>query len=249
MAKYPYLVWLVVCFSTRFLSAQEASTSPYGPMANGANAADEINQLADSKHYRAVAGFDNRYQGIKGSPFWAEEWTPGVLYLKDSSLIRKAFVYKFDTYSNEIWAKDSTGFVRVLHSAQLQGLDLKQPGGSTCLLRKSDIPALAGGPDRLYQQLYSGKQYVLVADIRKILKKSNLEDRGLVTVGNAFDWFEAQYTYWLKIGNQPFVEVSLKKNKFTDALGAKAETYCKQQKYKAKLTPEEAAQVLHFLEH
>lgn len=248
MAKHQYLALLVAYFITCSLSAQEASINPYGPMANSANATDEISRMADGKHYKAVAGFDNRYQGIKGSPFWAEEWAPGVLYLRDSSVIRKAFQYKFDAYSNEIWAKDSTGFVRVLHSAQLQGLDLNHAGRSTCMLRKSDIPALAGGPHRLYQQLYSGKRYVLVADIRKILKKSNLEDRGLVTVGNAFDWFEEQYTYWLKIGDQPFAEVSLKKNKFTDALGGKADAYCKQQKYKSKLSPDEAIQVLQFLE-
>lgn len=226
-------------------------TNPYGAMANAANTNDEINRLTDSKHYKAVSGFDNRYQGIKGSPFLEEAWLPGVLCLKDSSLIRRAFVYKFDAYGNEIWAKDSTGFVRVLQNAQLRTLDLTQPDGNICAFRKYDIPG-AGSPHYLYRTLYTGKKFVLALDAKKILKKSNLEDRGLVTVGNAYDWFENLPTYWLKIQDQPFVETTLKKNKFLDALPAnaskKAADFCKSKGYKAKLSQEEAAALLQYLE-
>lgn len=247
------VVFLPLFFSLlSFTMAQQTnSPSPYGAMANAANTTDEINRLTDSKHYKAVSGFDNRYQGIKGSPFLEDEWMPGVLHLKDSSLIRRAFVYKFDAYGNEIWAKDSTGLVRVLQNAQLRALDLSQPDGTICMLRKYGIPEL-GGAHRLFRALYEGEKYTLAMDAKKTLKKSNLEDRGLVTVGNAYDWFEDQSTCWLKIQNRPFVEISLKKSKFIDHLPAeasqKAADFCKKSGIKAKLSPVEAAALLQFLE-
>lgn len=251
MVKHVVFLSLFLC-STAFSMAQQTNTpSPYGAMANAANTTDEINRLTDSKHYKAVSGFDNRYQGIKGSPFLADEWMPGILCLKDSSLIRRAFVYKFDAYGNEIWAKDSTGFVRVLQNAQLRSLDVSQPDGTTCALRKYGIPEL-GGAHRLFRALHEGKNYTLVMDVKKTLKKSNLEDRGLVTVGNAYDWFEDQSTCWLKIQQQPFLEVNLKKSKFIDGLPAeasqKALDFCKKNGLKTKLSPVEAAALLQFLE-
>ena len=113
---------------------------------------------------------------------------------------------------------------------------------------------IADDPHRFYQVIFIGKNYTLVRDVKKILKKADLEDKGLVTVGKPYDRFEnaALTDYFLKTGSKTFALASLKKKVFMETCPAgkisKTETFCKQKGLKGKLSEAEAAMLLRFMD-
>ena len=100
VAKYYLLCLLLVAFIH----------SNYGQNA------DALNQNYTKE---SIATFDNRYEGVKGSPFLFDEWLPGILYLDfengNKSEVReikikldvfKQFVYANPNGSNQVLQLD-----------------------------------------------------------------------------------------------------------------------------------------------
>lgn len=241
-----------VFFFTGLCANSWGQANPNNPaLSNGASVTDEIINLSSGGYYSTALQFDNRYKGIKGSPFAWDEWSDGTLYLTDSTIVGTPLKYKFDAYGNEIWTKDAAGQEIVLYSHQFWGLDLKHPNGNSWAFRKMAVP---GEPDphRFYRILHAGKKYILFDNVRKSIKRADYQDRGLYTSGSTDDTFEEKNTYWLRAADQSVQEVSLKKNTLLKALPAaassSAEVYCKKNGLKGKLSDTEAVGLMQFLE-
>jgi hypothetical protein len=239
-------------FCAQLCASAWGQANPNNPsLANGASVSDEIINLSSGGYYSTALQFDNRYKGIKGSPFVQEEWSEGTLYLTDSTIVGTPLKYKFDAYSNEIWTKDAAGQEIVLYSHQFWGLDLKKPDGSRWTFRKMAVPG-ESDPHRFYRVLYAGSKYTLFDNLRKTIKRADYQDRGLYTSGSTDDAFEEKNTYWLRVADQSVKEAGLKKNALLRALpsgvSSRAESYCKKQGLKGKLSENEALGVLQFLE-
>jgi hypothetical protein len=213
---------------------------------------DEMKGLLSSRA-RNVTTFDNRYEGVKGTPYIDEDWQEGILTLSDSSVVKTRMKYKFDLIQNEVWAKTETGQDRILYNKDLLSLDLLQKTGQIIKLRKFKLPE-SEERHRFSISIFESANFILVKDITKTFRKANLVDRGITTTGNAYDWFDENNNFYIKKNGRNAIKVSLKKTDLVEAAGfpkshvALVDKFCKDNGIKNKLTEEEAIKVLSYMD-
>jgi hypothetical protein len=243
-----YLFILVCMVSITFSRAQTAVPSADNASMNSFAKTDELKRSLIPS--RQATGFDNRYEGVKGSPFLFEDWLEGALTLNDSAVVRDKMQYKFELINNTIWLKLGTGEERILYNKELLALELTAKDGRKYVIKKVKLPDVTE-KNHFSIVLFENEQYTLVKDMKKIFRKANLEDKGIVTVGNAYDSFEEITKYYLKAGGKTyFEEINLKKSKLM-ALMPKShekmiEKYCDQQDISGKLKDAEAVKLLAY---
>ncbi len=212
---------------------------------------DEMRKALNASNSRQATGFDNRYEGVQGSPFLFEDWLEGSLTLNDSAVVKDKMKYKFELINNTIWLKLGTGEERILYNRELLALELIANNGAHYLIKKTRLPD-ATDNNHFSIVLFENDNIALVKDIKKVFRKSNLEDKGIVTVGKAYDWFEDVVKYYVKTGNKSyFVEINLKKSNLI-SLAPKShekmiEKYCKENDIRGKLDDAEAVKLVKYI--
>ena len=214
---------------------------------------EQLARALDTRTARSVTQFDGRYEGVKGTPFWCADWTNGTLQLKDSVYAKNLKNFKFDLVNNEVWVKTPEGGDRILFSKEILSLNITRPDGQKLLLKKMKLPESA---TRNYHYLsvllFEGQHFTLVKDMKKVFRKANLEDKGIVTFGNAFDWFEDITTYYIQRDKEKFAEIGLKRGNFIELMDKsrqkEVEKFCKDKGLRGKLTDDEAVELVRFME-
>ena len=218
---------------------------------NSFSKSEELRRTLNTTNSRQVSGFDNRYEGVKGSPYLFDEWLEGTLTLSDSAVVRDRMLYKFDLINNTIWVKLRTGEERILYNKDLLSLELKANTGSKYLIQKIKLPDV-NERNHFSIILFESAHITLVKDVRKIFRKANLEDKGIVTVGKAYDWFEDVVKYYIKVDNKSyFQEINLKKSDLI-SLAPKShekmiDQYCKANDIHGKLNDLEAVKLVKYI--
>ncbi len=214
---------------------------------------DELRKALSGSQARNVTGFDNRYEGVKGSPFLFEDWLEGKLVLSDSAVVSNQLLYKFDAVKNEVWIKMNNGQERILFNNELLSFEFYKPDGKKIKFKKVKLPE-SENRHHFIITIFDGQNATLLKDIKKIFRKSNLEDKGIVTVGNPYDWFEEINTFYVKKGNTQLEKVVLKKSNIIDAFKLSkpatesVEKFCKSNDIKGKLTEEEALKMIVYID-
>lgn len=212
---------------------------------------DEMRKALNASNSRQATGFDNRYEGVQGSPFLFEDWLEGTLTLNDSAVVRDKMKYKFELINNTIWLKLNTGEERILYNQELLALELTHNNGTHYLIKKVKLPD-ATDKNHFSIVLFESDNMTLVKDVKKVFRKANLEDKGIVTVGKAYDWFEDVVKYYIKTGNKSyFEEINLKKSNVI-SLAPKShekmiEQYCKANNIRGKLDDAEAVKLVKYI--
>jgi hypothetical protein len=212
---------------------------------------DQLFRVLDPRSAKNVQTFDNRYEGVKGTPFVFDDWSNGTIILKDSSKVTDQLLYKFDLTLNELWVKLPTGQQRILYNSEFLAFELYRPDGKKYIFKKVKLPESVNN-NHFAHILFEGKNVTLVKNTKKVFRKSNLEDKGLVTVGNAYDWFEEQHEYFIKMNGKSTEKIKLKKGdimeKWPKSLEKQIEQYCKSNDIGGKLTDEEAIKLIEYLD-
>jgi hypothetical protein len=243
------LATLFLLFILSVTRAQVAATD--NASMNSFTKQDQLYRVLDQKSARNVQTFDNRYEGVKGTPFVFEDWSEGMLMLKDSAKVTEQLVYKFDLTKNELWIKLPTGQQRILYNNELLEFEFYRPDGKKHIFKKVKLPENAD-KNHFGQILFEGENITLVKDTRKIFRKSNLEDKGLVTVGNAYDWFEEVTDFYIKMNGRSLEKIKMKKGDFIEkmpkAFEKQIERFCKNNDISGKLNNEEAVKLVEYLD-
>lgn len=212
---------------------------------------DEMRKALNASNSRQATGFDNRYEGVQGSPFLFEEWFEGKLTLNDSAIVQDKMKYKFELINNIIWLKLGTGEERILYNNELRALELTANNGTHYLIKKVKLPNVTD-KNHFAIVLYESDNITLVKDVKKVFRKSNLEDKGIVTVGKAYDWFEEVAKYYIKTGSKSyFEEINLKKSNLI-SLAPKShekmiEKYCKDNDIRGKIDDADAIKLIKYI--
>ncbi len=212
---------------------------------------DEMRKALNASNSRQATGFDNRYEGVQGSPFLIEDWLEGTLTLYDSAVVKDKIKYKFELINNTIWIKLGTGEERIIYSRELLSLELTDKNNKHYLIKKVKLPDIKD-KDHFSIILFENENMTLVKDVKKVFRKANLEDKGIVTVGKAYDWFEDVAKYYVKTGNKSyFVETNLKKSNlisFAPKSHEKMiEQYCEKNNIRKNLSEEDAVKLVKFI--
>ena len=250
MKKVLYLA-LLIAFSYS-ITAQTTSKVDNAVM-NSFTKQQELNNALSGTQARNVTSFDNRYEGVKGSPFLYEEWLDGKLILADSAIVSNQMLYKFDAFKNEVWIKMTNGQERILNNNELLALEFYKPDGKKIKFKKVKLPE-SENRHHFAVSIFEGQNTAFFKDVKKVFRKANLEDKGIVTIGNAYDWFEENITFYIKKGNTPPVKVSIKSGSIIEALKLSkpatesVEKFCKTNNIKGKMTEDEAVKMMEYVD-
>lgn len=246
--------FFILLFSSTIVTISSAQLVVQGAdntVMNSFTKSDEMRKALNASNSRQTTGFDNRYEGVQGSPFMFEDWLEGTLTLNDSAVVRDKMKYKFELINNTIWLKLGTGEERILYNRELLALELTAQNGTRHLIKKVKLLDIIDN-NHFSIVLFESDNITLVKDVRKVFRKANLEDKGIVTVGKAYDWFEDIVKYYVKTGNKSyFEEINLKKSNLI-SLAPKShekmiDQYCKTNDIRGKLSDEEAVKLVKYI--
>lgn len=149
-----------------------------------------------------VKAFDNRYEGVRGTYMFSEDFVPGTVIFKKGVL--KDVLLNYDAYNNTVLAKRKNGKdVFELRRDLVTNFTLQFPDSTEYLFVKESV-----GNEDLFLLALS-EDPILYYRIEKKLKQAEIGGAYSVS-GNNYDEFVNQNTLYTKQGS---VCVEVKKNK------------------------------------
>ena len=161
--------------------------------------------------------FNLRYDGIKGSKFFYEDYTEGEVWLSKDRHYTKEYRYKFDEAENtvQVISKDGKEISLLSHEIEVAKLFIN---GTTVTYFRAEVPN-AGGEHRLFQVLYVGKKYSLLKlPGKKLLKQDRT---GGYDTGEIYHEYVATHRYFLQTGQKTAEEIKMTKRSLLKAMPGK----------------------------
>jgi hypothetical protein len=167
------------------------------------NSVARLNQINNG--LGLIPHFSLRYDGIKGSKFFHEEYTEGELWMSKARHYDKEYTYKFDEAENTVQIRDKKEYEISLLSHEIEIAKLFI-NGSTVTYFRAVVPN-SGGEHRLFQVLFVGKKYTLLKLPGKKLVKT--EKTGGYNTGEIYHEYIETHRYFLQVGEKPFEEIKM----------------------------------------
>jgi hypothetical protein len=191
----------------------------------------------------------NIYEGVKGSPMICKDFVKGFIVTRDTFNKIDDYGYNYDAYKNELHIRNPDGSVKIPFNNLLRGFQLMDKT-AVHNFKKAVVPNAS--PYQYYEIIAETQQYSLLKQWIKKFVKANAVDRGPVTVGQAYDAFEDEETYFFKVADGVYKEIKkLTKANFIELLPNRKENieaYWKTNKLSKKITEVEAHGFLKALE-
>ncbi|WP_259017132.1 hypothetical protein [Emticicia fluvialis] len=207
----------VLFFSITLASAQEANVQE----AMVYNALPGVDGTP-GKNRLAMGTYDLRYEGVKGSRYFLEEWLNGELvFVKENTKAPKMVPLKYDTHRKELLFKRTVGDSIVVNPDQITGFVINDTKNSISYpFIKVDGLRTEGGvvPVTYLLVLYKSKTSLL-KHVSKMMQKANYQ--GAYSVDRRYDSYLDNSEYYLKKPDGSLNRVKLKKNSVLNALEEK----------------------------
>lgn len=162
-------------------------------------------------------GFDNRYQGIKGTPMLFDNWQEGKVMLKEQDTFSMSLKLNIDLVIPAVMVRMPNGTVGQMgttHLKKIQIIDAHNQQNVWIVAAEKEIEGTDNVRQRIYEVLKEG-QFTLLKATQKRLQEADYQ--GAYNVGNKFDEFVAETIYWLRAGDQPFQKTKLKRKAIEEA--------------------------------
>lgn len=181
------------------------------------NSVARLNQVNNNSRTGLIPYFNLRYDGIKGSKFFYEDYTEGALWLSKDRHYGKEYTYKFDESENTVQVKTKEGkeISLLSHEIEVAKLFIK---GSTVTYLRAEVPN-SKGEHRLFQVLFVGKKYALLKLPGKKLVKE--ERTGGYNTGEIYHEYIATHRYFLQTGQKTAEEIKMTKRSLLKAMPSK----------------------------
>lgn len=212
MKKYSLAFLLILaCFA----SHAQSSSQP-----TGLDAERNLKEIGDNSNLTGVVKtFDNRYEGVKGSPYLFDEWTEANVAIKGDKIYTDVRV-KYDILEDNLLYKNTKGSVYVINAGSVDYVELKKPVSGKNLIIKSSITlgAAPGITNKFYFPLYEGPNIQLVKMIEKNLIKASYKEA--YSAGRTFDEIKTKEVYYFLRSGEPAEKVKLNKKQLLSLFGA-----------------------------
>jgi hypothetical protein len=230
------------------LFSQASATGQGGVLGSDQNFINPSNGMANIGGTNVSMQRD-MYEGVKGSPMICKDFVKGFIVVRDTFNKVDNYSYNYDAYKNELHIRNPDGSVKIPFNNLLRGFQLMDKN-VVHNFKKAVVPNAS--PYQYYEIIAETQQYSLLKQWIKKFVKANAVDRGPVTVGQAYDAFENDETYFFKVTDGVYKEIKkLTKANFIELLPSRKtdiEAICKNYKFNKKLTEAEANQLLKALE-
>lgn len=140
----------------------------------------------DGNGTNLVQGFDARYEGVKGSPYFSEDWIKGSVYLTNEKFHDVSL--KYNVHENMILAK-SLGRVISLQLNKVDSFDIGKGAEMTRFVKVSSETL-----DGFMEKIFSNQEIMILRQHKKKFIKANYQ--GAFAGGNEYDEFKNNYRYY-----------------------------------------------------
>lgn len=207
---------LVLAQSTSSASSQ-ANPNPKTPA--GFDAQSNLNAIAGAAGNGAVVrSFDNRYEGLKGSPLLIEQWIPGEVELNNGNRIINVAI-KYDVMGHQLYLKTPKNDSVRLNESHVKQFVLNGNDAKQTFMRGADLNADASLKTNLMRVIYQGK-YSLVQVPKKTFQKANYQ--GAYNAGIRYDEILDESAYYLLRPDGTSEKIKLNRKSVVGALGSVA---------------------------
>lgn len=167
----------------------------------------ELRTLGNITPYSpGVTGFDNRYEGVKGTPYWYDNWQSGYVVVQGKGKLEKSIPLQLDAYNHMIYFRIEDKVAGFLPAKSVQSVILDD--GSVW---QSFPEAMVAGNKsekwKFYRVLHQG-DYLLLGSADKILKKADYQ--GAYSADRRYDEFLVEEGYFLSADQKSFEKIKLK---------------------------------------
>lgn len=174
---------------------------------------------APGKNQNTMSSYDFRYEGVKGSKYFIEEWLTGQLvFVKENTKAPKVVPLKYDIHAKELLFKRSIGDSIVVNPSQITGFIINDAKNNISYpFVKVDGLRTEGGtiPVSYLLVLYKNKTSLL-KHVSKMMQKANYQ--GAYSVDRRYDAYLDNSEYYLQKTDGSLKRVKLKKSSVLSAL-------------------------------
>lgn len=186
------------------LSAQqkETKTGSYERSPTNISSIANISPLSPG-----AMGFDDRYEGVKGTPLLYDDWVEGNLFLKDNAWVRNLKM-NLDIHDHFIYLiSPENGQIFTLSSEEISEIHLF-PEGKTILFRKFSPEQFDSriDPDQLFEVLAQG-EYTFLKLSKKLFREANYQQA--YSPDRRYDEFILSTSYYLTNSDGMFEKIKL----------------------------------------
>lgn len=184
----------------------------------GARAEQNLQAIGDPNNLTGVVQtYDNRYEGIKGSPYFLPQWGKGKIAA--GKTIYDNIDMNYNVYENNIIYRRKDGSPYILGPDQIEYFELQDSTGQRSYTFKR-LPALAAQDAKLASQfgvvLFEGKVTSFIAMPEKSILKADY--KGGYSSGRNYDEFLTGQSYYLVGPGSAVQKVKLSKRNLLKAL-------------------------------
>ena len=161
-----------------------------------------VNEVGKNFSQASVQTFDERYEGVKGSPLLLDQWAPGKVILRDGKVFANVEL-KYDLYRDELVVKHPYDGAVIPDKRTITRFSLRaeQPNDSLNFIQVDYLPNYRKFPPNHFAQVLYGNlsdptTSTLLAVHNKKLIKANFE--GAYSANRPYDEFsEIMTSYYL----------------------------------------------------
>ncbi|RNI30677.1 hypothetical protein [Rufibacter latericius] len=196
----------------------------------GAAAQMNLDALAAGGNSATVRLYDNRYEGLKGSPFFMDAWAPGQIELKAGNTgktqIIKDLQLKYDVFSNLLVAvSPNSKDTLQISTSPVISFSLNLPTGGNPLEFRRISEAQAFDPtlaNEFFAVLHDSKDGKVALVKRIAKKKVEANFKGPYSAGQTYDELVNETNYYV-VANGKMQRVKLNKKSMVEALPNQAD--------------------------
>lgn len=169
-------------------------------------------------------GFDNRYEGVTGTPLLFTDWQWGTIQFVKQDTFSTPFKLNVDLVKNTLIVQLRDGSLGELSAANVKAIQIKN-NDSGDLMRwvvasEKEVEGVKSVRLKFYQAFYEGSNMRLFKVTNKIFKKANYQ--GAYNSGNTYDEFITEESFWLHAGGKQFEKVKIKRKDIENALSVQS---------------------------
>jgi len=167
-------------------------------------------------------GFDNRYEGIKGSPFLFTDFQMGTIQFAKQDTFSTVFKLNLDLVKNTLLVQLRNGSLGEISANNLKALKFANIPGQTSqwiIASEKAVEGINSVRLKFYGAVYDGKSRLLKS-VEKKFKKADYQ--GAYSSDRTYDEFLTNETYWLSVNGKPFEKVKMKRKDIEKTLADQA---------------------------
>ncbi|MGB1241655.1 MAG: hypothetical protein ACPG49_03985 [Chitinophagales bacterium] len=198
-----------------------------------------------------TVGFSKELEDIDGGPYYNEEWGKGRLLLKNGQELGKQWLFKYNTFQDELHVQLSSGLVKIPMKNQIQSFMILQNDKQHYFV-SSDLSGVRDSElTNTFLEVLHSKRFTLLKKSSKHYEEVENDNFYCSTCDNSsLNFFLTSEKYYLKDKRSSFRKVKLNKTSILKSFPnhkAMIISYLKEHNIKLK-TEAELLDLLQYIE-